>query len=98
MMKRANQPRFVEEHRHERFIVIGDREVERLDDDLALEATEAGRTGEIHVPHSPRRQVIQYFVPPDSLYAEHLYLAKARSPYTCRCGVTQELVSRDRSG
>ena len=58
-------------------------EVERLDDDLALEATEAGRARQIHLPHPAGREMVQDLVSPDSLNAEQRVApVKARSPYT----------------
>ena len=50
MMERTDQAGFVEEHRDELIFVV--RDVERLHDDVALEATEPGRFRQVHLPHA----------------------------------------------
>ena len=94
MMKRAYEASLIEKHRDERVVVVGDAEVERLDDHLTFEATEAGRTSQVHLPHAARGEMAEDFVPADFLNAEQRTTpgVKRRSPYTHAHAVRQEVL------
>jgi hypothetical protein len=56
VMQQAQHPRLVEEHRDRRIALRGERDLERLDHDLALEAADPGRAAQVHPSHAARRQ------------------------------------------
>src|SRR6185369_7805416 len=63
MMKRRREPRFIEEHLHV-VLVVRLLRTDPLDDDVALESFDPGRTREEHLGHATLRQVLYDLITP----------------------------------